>query len=160
MSGRTHSDATKQIMSDTRKGITGENHPRFGKNHSDETKQILSEVNKGKTLSDETRTKISDALKGTTLSDKTKTKISDAMKGEKNPMYNKSRPEGAGSPSQQIEVTDIKNNTITCYNSISEAAIALNIKQSRISEYFSRNQKKPYKGQYTFKKSIIYLLAP
>jgi len=63
--GRKHSDKTKQILSDAKKG---EKNPNFGKtiNHSDETKQILSEANKGKnhpnygkTLSDETRTKIS-----------------------------------------------------------------------------------------------------
>jgi len=70
----------------------------------------------------------------------------DALKG-------KQRPEGAGSPSQEIEVTDIKNNTTTSYNSISEAARALNILQVVISKYFSRNQKKPYKGKYTFTKT-------
>ena len=52
------------------------------------------------------------------------------------------RPEGAGSPSQQIEVTDIKNDTTTSYNSMSEAAHALNIHPAHIVMYFSRNQKK------------------
>jgi len=56
--------------------------------------------------------------------------------------------------------TDIKNNTTILYDSISEAARALNINKSRILEYFSKNQKKPYKGQYTFKKEINNLLAP
>jgi len=41
--------------------------------------------------------------------------MSDAKKGEKNPMHNKPRSEGAGSPSQQIEVVDIKNNITTYY---------------------------------------------
>ena len=64
-----------------------------------------------------------------------------------------SRAEGAGSPSQQIEVTDIKNNTTTSYNSMSEAARALNLPNYKgISNYFIHNQKKPYKGRYTFKK--------
>jgi group I intron endonuclease len=72
--------------------------------------------------------------------------------GEKNPMFGKPRPEGSGSPSQQIEVIDIKNNITTTYDSISAAALALNIKQPRISMYFSRNQNKPYKSQYIFKK--------
>jgi group I intron endonuclease len=106
-----------------------------GRTHSDETKKILSEANKGKTLSDET-----------------KKKISDANKGEKNPMFNQPKPEGSGSPSQQIEVTDNKNNQTTTYDSINEAARALNIHPARIVMYFSRNQKKPYKGQYTLKK--------
>ena len=57
-----------------------------------------------------------------------------------------------GSPSKAIEVTDIKNDTTISYDSISEAAKALNIKRTRIVMYFSRNQTKPYKGQYTFKK--------
>jgi len=104
MSGRTHSDDTKRIMS-------GENHPNYGKN-----------------LSEETRTKISDALQG------------------------KPKVEGSGKPSQVIEVTDITNNTTISYDSISEAAKALNIKQSTITNYILRNQHKPYKGIYTFKK--------
>jgi group I intron endonuclease len=72
--------------------------------------------------------------------------------GEKNPMFGKPRPEGSGSPSQPIEVIDIKNNITTRYDSISAAALVLNIKQSRISMYFSRNQNKPYKSRYIFKK--------
>ena len=114
--------------------------------------------------------RISDFYKGKTLNEETKTKISDAMTGEKNPMFGqnhsdvtrqkisdakkgKPRPEGQGIPSQAIEVTDIKNDTTTSYDSISEAAIALNINHSVIVMYFSRNQKKkPYKDQYTFNK--------
>jgi len=58
--------------------------------------------------------------------------------------------EGAGKPSQKIEVFDNKTNQTTTYGSMSEAAIALNIKRSRISMYFKNNQQKPYKGIYTF----------
>jgi len=82
---------------------------------------------------------------GQNHTDETKIIMSDAKKGEKNPMYNKPRAEGAGRPSQQIEVTDIKNNTTISYDSIGEAAIALNISQAVITKYFIRNQKKPYK---------------
>jgi len=109
MSGRTHSDATKIIMSDAKKG----------KNHTEETKKIMSDAKKGNN--------------------------NGFKKGEP-------RLEGAGKPSQAIEVTDISNNTTTSYDSISEAARVLNISKSRIFEYFSKNQQKPYKGQYTFKK--------
>jgi len=98
-------------MSDAKKGITGENHPRFGKNHTKESKTIMSEANKGKP-----------------------------------------RPEGAGKPSQVIEVTDIKNNTTISYDSIHEAARALNCNESSIRYNLKSNSKKPYKGQYTFKK--------
>jgi len=63
-----------------------------------------------------------------------------------------SRPEGAGKAFQPIEVTDIINNTTISYDSIDAAAKSLNILQAVISKYFSRNQKKLYKGKYTFKK--------
>jgi len=87
-------------------------------------------------------------------SDKTKTIMSDAKKGEKNPMYGKPKPVGAGTGkvAQKIEVIDKNSNEITVYNSISEAAKALNISHTRIVKYFTNNQQKPYKGQYTFKK--------
>jgi hypothetical protein len=47
---------------------------------------------------------------------------------------------------------DKKTNTTTSYNSINEAARALNIKHTIIVIYFANNQTKPYKGRYTFKK--------
>jgi len=113
--------------------------------------------------SDDTKTKISDALKGEknpmfgkTLSNETKQILSEANKGKKNPMYNKPKPEGAGKPSQAIEVTDMaspKNYTTTSYNSIREAARALNIHKSVIDNYFKNNKQKPYKGRYTFKRT-------
>ena len=55
-------------------------------------------------------------------------------------------------PPQVIEITDIKNNITTSYDSMSEAARALNIDKSVINKYFSNNQQKPYKARYTFKK--------
>jgi len=64
------------------------------------------------------------------------------------------KTEGSGSPSQAIEVTDIKNDTTTSYDSISAAARALNIRKSNIDMYFLNNKKKPYKGRYTLKKII------
>jgi len=51
------------------------------------------------------------------------------------------------------EVTDITNNTTTSYDSIGEAARALNLPSHKaISDYIKNNKKKPYKGRYTFKK--------
>ena len=150
MSGRKHSEETKQILSDANKG---ENHQMYGKNHTEETKLILSEGNKGE----------KNPMFGKTHSEETKLILSDANKGDKNPMFGKTREnhpnygkprfEGAGRPSQQIEVTDIINNTTISYDSIGEAARALNISSYKtISNYIQRNQQKPYKGQYTFKK--------
>jgi hypothetical protein len=54
------------------------------------------------------------------------------------------------SPSQKIKVFDLQENTTTYYNSINEAARALNISHSIIVIYFARNQQKPYKERYTF----------
>jgi len=118
MSGRTHSEKSKIIMSEAKKG---ENHPNYGK-----------------TLPDETKTKISDTAK----------------KSENSGRFKSGQPkiEGSGKPSQVIEVTDIKNNTTTSYNSISEAGRALNINESSIRYHLKSNSKKPFKGQYTLKK--------
>ena len=101
-------------------------------------------------------------LRGRNLSEEHVAKLSAANKGKNNPMFGrtgenhpkfgKARPAGAGSPSQQIEVTDLEEKTTTTYNSISEAARALNIYPTIIVRYFTRNQKKPYKGRYIFKK--------
>jgi hypothetical protein len=44
------------------------------------------------------------------------------------------------------------SNTTTPYNSIREAARALNISKSVIDMYFFRNQVKAYKGRFIFKK--------
>jgi group I intron endonuclease len=125
---------------------------RLGHKHSDESKKKIKDVqnkmdNPGRFKTGENHTNF-----GKTLSDETRKKISDAMKGENNPMHGQPKPEGAGSPCQQIEVFDLQEKTTTSYNSINAAARALNINQARISEYFYRNQQKPYKGRYTFKK--------
>ena len=76
-------------------------------------------------------------------SDETKTIMSEAKKGQP-------KPKGSGNPSQSIEVTDIKNNTIISYDSISEAARALNINESSIRSNLKSNNKKPYKKRYMF----------
>src|SRR5947209_15974274 len=87
-----------------------------GRKHSNKTKKILSETKK---INNPGRFK----------------------PGEDNPNYGQ-KVEGSGKPSQAIEVTDIKNNQTTTYNSINEAARALNIHHTSIVKYFSRNQKK------------------
>ena len=78
-----------------------------GRKHYDETKQIMSEAKKGE----------SNPCFGRT----------GEKKKNKNPMYAKSRPSGSVSPSQAIEVYDLQEKTTTSYNSIREAARALNI---------------------------------
>jgi len=53
---------------------------------------------------------------------------------------------------QKIEVFDLQENTTTSYDSIREAARALNIRWEAIKNYLTNNQQKPYKARYTFKK--------
>ena len=87
--------------------------------------------------------------------DSTKQKMRDAHRDSQNSgrfKKGQKKIEGSGMPSQAIKVFDNKTNQTTVYESISEAAIALNINFQAISKYFIRNQQKPYKGQYTFKK--------
>jgi group I intron endonuclease len=129
MSGRKHLEETKTIMSEAKKG---EKNYNFGRTFSDETKQIMSDIAKKIDHSGRFKT------------------------GENNPNYGQ-KVEGSGKPSQVIEVTDIKNNTTTSYDSISEASKALKIHPTVISKYFSRNQNKPYKGKYTFKKKKVVI---
>nr|YP_009574352.1 hypothetical protein [Arthrobotrys musiformis]QBM31467.1 hypothetical protein [Arthrobotrys musiformis]QBM31620.1 hypothetical protein [Arthrobotrys musiformis] len=107
----------------------------YGKNHTEEARAKIAAGNKGKI-------RTSEAI----------TKFIAAKVGNKNPMYGKPRAAGAGRSFQKIDVIDVKNNRTTRYNSISAAALALDIKQSRISTYFYQNQKKPYQGKYIFKK--------
>ncbi len=71
-----------------------------------------------------------------------KAKISASKMGNTN---SKNQPN-----SQQIQVTDIQNDTTTSYGSMGEAARALKIPLSGIRNYISRNQQKPYKGRYSF----------
>jgi group I intron endonuclease len=119
---------------------------RLGRKHSEKTKKIMSDAKKGQNHTEETKTKMSDAQKGEKNPMYGKT-------GEKNPMYGKPKPKGAGKSSQQIKVTDIKNNTTILYDSMNEAARALNLPNFNIiRNYIKNNQQKPYKGKYTFKK--------
>jgi group I intron endonuclease len=85
-------------------------------------------------------------------SEETRAKQAAGVKGEKNPRYGKARADGAGSPSQRIEVLDILTNSVTQYDSISAAGLALGIKSTTISTFIGRDQKKAYKDSYIFKK--------
>jgi group I intron endonuclease len=113
----------------------GKKHSMFGKKHAEETLAKISGENHhmfGKNHSDETRKK--------------------NILAEPHALNGKPKPDGAGSPAQKIEVFDLQENTTTTYESICEAARALEIHMSIITKYFIRNQQKPYKGRYTFTK--------
>ena len=51
-----------------------------------------------------------------------------------------------------IEVIDLKQNTTTFYPSMSQAAKTLNISTTAIVNFFIKNQIKPHKSRYLFKK--------
>jgi group I intron endonuclease len=108
----------------------------------------------GKTHSDETKGKISAAILGKIRTEETRAKMAAAKKGNLNAMFGKTKPEGSGKPTQRISVLDVVNNNTFEYDSMSAAARALDIKQSRISKYFARNQLQPYKGRYIFSKIL------
>jgi dihydroorotate dehydrogenase len=84
-----------------------------GRNHLEETKTIMSEAKKG-----ENNPMYGKTGENSPMFNRT---------GEKNPMFNQAIPEGAGRPSQKIEVVDLQEKTTTYYNSINEAARALNL---------------------------------
>jgi group I intron endonuclease len=115
----------------------------LGFKHSEKTLIKMSEAKKwilgenhpmfGKNHSEETKTKMSAAKKGKTLSEETKAKMSLSR-----------------SDNKKVEVSNLDTNIFTTYNSIHEAARALNIRAQAISNYINRNQKTPYKGRYIF----------
>nr|YP_010218561.1 GIY-YIG endonuclease [Morchella brunnea]UBU98480.1 GIY-YIG endonuclease [Morchella brunnea] len=119
---------------------------RLGQNHSEETKAKFSAWER----SEETRAKMSESKKGEknpikTHSEEVRAKISASRRAN---------PCGSSQPTcQKIEVLDLETNITTIYNSIQEAARALNIHNYSICQYFIKSQKKPYKGRYIFTKS-------
>ena len=127
MAGRKHTDETIKKMSEVALLVVkrGENHYMYGKTHSAETRKKLSEINLG----------TNHHMYGKKHSDATRKKLSEARKTVK------------------VEVFDVLKNEKTTYNSIKKAVEALKLKNaSRITNYLMRDQKKPYKGQYIFKR--------
>jgi len=119
----------------------------FGYKHSDET---LGKF-RARRHTEETLAK----LRARKHSEETKQKIRDAQKEiENSGRFKKGmhKIEGSGTPNQKIQVFDKKTNLTTTYESIREAARALDMESSIISRYFKNNQQKPYKGRYIFQK--------
>jgi hypothetical protein len=107
---------------------------------------LKAESRLGHKVSEETRNKMSNTAKEIDHSGR-------FQAGDNHPNFGKPRVVGAGKSSQQISVTDLKEDTTTSYDSISAATSALNINNTVIVKYFANNQQKPYKGRYFFKKS-------
>jgi len=111
----------------------------YGLKHSEESRKKISEAKIG------TQAGENNPFFGKNHSAGARKKISDAK-------LTHGRPEGSGRPCQRIEVFDNKNNQTNIYDSIGETERALNISKAIISSYLKRNQQKPYKGQYIFKR--------
>lgn len=90
MYGKTHSEESKKIMSEKKKGVydgeknpmwgkRGENSPHYGKPRSAETKTKISESHKGE----------KNPMWGKTHADETKRYMSEINKGKKNPFFGK-----------------------------------------------------------------------
>jgi group I intron endonuclease len=136
-SGLKHSDESRKKMSEAQ---AGEKHRLFGKKHSEETLVKF----RARRHSEETKIRMKEARLGRKHSEETKIKMREAKI--------KMRDAGEGRPGQKIEVLrlDKDENQTTTYDSIREAAKALNINRTVISKYFYRCQTKPYKGRYIF----------
>lgn len=121
----------------------------LGLSHSEETKGKMRAANLGRPninlgikRSDETRAKMK---AGSIAKNLGKTHSAETIAKMKVAALNQAS-------CVKIEVTDLKLDTKTIYPSISETARALSISQSSISQYFSKNQQKPCKSRYIFKK--------
>jgi group I intron endonuclease len=130
----------------------------LGFKHTEEARAKIIAARKGKKHSKETLLKLAAAregkknpMLGKKHSETTLQKMSEAKQGKNHPMYGKARAAGAGSSPLRIAVLDLLTNETTIYDSMSAAALALEIKQSTISSYLRRNQKSAYKGRYEFK---------
>lgn len=120
--GGSFSEETLRKMSESHKGVK----------QSEETKRKRFEkisgennYNYGKHLPEETRKKISETLKGNTISESTRKKLSDSMKG---------KYLGANSScAKKIVQYDMQGNFIKIWDSISDAARALNLSIASIA---------------------------
>ena len=71
-------------------------------------------------------------------------------RGEKHPRFGQARPEGAGKPSQKVELVNILTNEKKIYQSINEASNSLGCSKPTIRNYIKHA--KPFKGIYEFRK--------
>ena len=79
--GKPHSEERRSIES---RAKMGNKNPMFGKSHSEETKQKLSDVLKGRTFSDEHKQKISDSHKNKIKTESHRKNLSESCKGKTN----------------------------------------------------------------------------
>ena len=162
MLNRTHSNETKEKMSEIAKGrIFSKTHKEnlslahLGKKLSDETKNKISQNNPNKNkklspLSYEIKNKISESKKGKKLSDETKYKMSISHLGDKNHFFGKKHSnESLLKIRKKIIQLTINDEYIKTWDSLSDAAKNLNINISGISSVLKGNYK--ITGGFKFK---------
>lgn len=98
-SGRifSHTEETKQKISETSKGSIPWNKGLSLPPISDEHRKIISETHKGKILSDDTKQKMSDAN-----TPEMRTELSKRMSGENNPFFGKRQPDWVYQKSAEV----------------------------------------------------------
>ncbi|AGE49565.1 GIY-YIG catalytic domain-containing endonuclease [Acanthocystis turfacea Chlorella virus Can0610SP] len=128
------SEIAKVKMSEAK---TGEKNNRYGTTHTNTTKQKMSEAKIGKTFTNEHKKNLSKAHIGKTLSDDTKKKLCDLRKGEKHHLYGKTHTKeavkkmseahkGANNPaSKKVYQYDIDGTYIDDFDSTGEATRSL-----------------------------------
>lgn len=68
--GYAHTEETKKLLSEMKKGIVGADHPRYGSNHTDDTKNKISKAKKGVKKTFEQKQNISKGHMGLFSNDK------------------------------------------------------------------------------------------
>jgi group I intron endonuclease len=116
----------------------------LGSNQSEESRVKISASMKGIPKSDEAKAKMSAAKLGSKKSEETRAKMSASKKGN---TYAKNHPN-----SIKIEVMDLETNISTVYNSIREAARALNCTHGSLRLNINSKRQFPYKGRYALKR--------
>lgn len=157
MEGRKHSEETKRMLSELRKGKNaGEKNPMYGKKLTQAQKQHLSDLFSGernpmygKHLSQEAKLKISAANTGHVCPQEQKRKLSDMMSGTRNPFYGRKHTQtslklmsqnrtgmlkGADNPvSRSVVRISEDNEEIRIFETVTEAASESNAQRSHIA---------------------------
>jgi hypothetical protein len=122
-------------------------------NHLNESKIKISNSRKGKSFSEETKQKMSYKKIGQKRNEEIKNKISLSMKGKntwsKDSMKGKNTWSTGGYHKKSVLQYDLKGNIIKEWNSITEAANALNIKKQGICDNLKNRCKTS--GNYVWK---------
>jgi len=115
--------------------ISKENNHMFGQNHTEEARAKMVAAKLGRVLSEELKEKLKVAATGKIFTEEHRLALSASKKNN-----------------QKVSVLDLQTGTDAIYNSINEAARLLNIPSDSIRANMRSKSKKPYKGQYIFKK--------